>query len=135
TKHTWARWPDPVNPLVGQTWPMRDAEAVSGAPRGSIMYDNYRRRLSFDLINPSVRNFYGFTHGGPDNFAGWRSADLQVFTKGRRFRFIFLDGCQSLSKANAKAFGLTDDEIAPQTLTDYRNKGLTPSAFMGNVVN
>ena len=138
---TMASWPasgsDPATSLNAQTWPVR----------GAYQHLN-RKGFSSDLQllrgilrNPSVRNFYVLGHGSRDCIL-FLSSGSYCF---QRYRFAFLDGCESYSYGNFSMFGAVAGEIPQQQIiafqnagfTDtswYHNAGLRPAAFMGHMV-
>ncbi len=97
------------------------------------------------LASPAVRNFYGSGHGDVLTFltlpnSGWQDRGA----KGKRFRFAFLDGCNTAYSA-PDAFGRHADEksqgAAPISLSDstdgptprqwYIDNQKRPSLFLG----
>ena len=118
---------------------MRSAEEDSRLlPPGAFLQD--RLQLYYTLDSPGIRNFYGYGHGTPDSF-------LSIHPIGscfHRYRFVFLDGCQSYSLNLFSMFGAQPFEIEKQyenlessegflTAIPYANKGLWPAAFMGHL--
>ena len=128
---------NPTNSPAGQTWPIRGAESIMNP----VGFHNDLLLFGNTLLDPSVRNFYGVGHGNPDQFMWLTGGPLP-----QRYRFAFLDGCESYSYANFSMFGAVQAEVQPQNASDdsnagfvdtsyYESTGLRPAAFMGNVVN
>ena len=137
----------PQTSSAPQTWPIRGAEWKVNRQG----FDNDILLLGNILASPSVRNFYGLAH----NITVHHLGDLQTFmylTGGpfpQRYRFVFLDGCQSYQYNFFAMFGAVCAEVPPQDyrdasnnritgchseedeLTFYANSGLRPAAFMG----
>ena len=91
------------------------------------------------ITNQNVRNVYYFGHGAPDyigdTYNGLGSLYLSILlnnqaasTNNHRFRFVWLDGCETASAKWANAFGLGTRENVP--LSDYT---VRPGVFMGSV--
>ena len=100
------------------------------------------------LPQEGTRNFYYWGHGGParigfganDPFNGIRAPHLasllgnvlvtNTFQVWHAFRFVFLDGCQTGTKASEwpETFGIGP---AAETLQDFQNRGSAPRAFCG----
>ena len=129
--------------LTPQTWPIRDAES-SLNPNG---YYNDCVLFGNTLLDPAVRNFFGQCHGDAANFGGLIGGPLP-----QRYRFVYLEGCQSYSAANFAMFGAEGWEVPAQSylddsnngpcgnneeteLTCYADSGLRPAAFVGNLLN
>lgn len=100
------------------------------------------------LAQPNTRNFYYWGHGGPDKlgfasndqFNGIRARQLgsllgnvlvtNVYQVQHAFRFVFLDGCQTGTKASIwpETFGI---EPYQDTLEYFAFTGGAPRAFCG----
>ncbi len=131
---TLAYSPEDNGPGMGQTWPMRGAEASSpGVTNGTNLYYADRVRLRVTLFNPNVRNFYGFCHGASDQFGGWFSDQLKEAIK-HRYRFVFLDGCNSYSDGNFTAFGALKGEAMKLQDGAFYTNSVRPAAYIGCTV-
>jgi len=113
-----------------QTWPLRGAD-------GNMFFIRKDAGLLLSILSdPSVRNFYGFAHGAPGGFAWLPAATIKQNVK-HRYRFVFLDGCESFSGENFSAFGATGAEVAtpmaPLTISSYLGN-IRPAAFIGNTI-
>jgi hypothetical protein len=128
---------DPTTSTEPQTWPVRGAEQ-SINKRG---FDTDVEALKQILRTDSVRNLYALGHGDPHDILYLGLPSSKPF---QRYRFVFLDGCQTYSTPNFSKFGavkaeVMGQEVAPgnNALTDtawYRYiSGLRPAAFMGHV--
>ena len=101
---------------LGQTYPMRYTDSYPPHMQKDI------EQLLLFLYSKDTWNFYGFGHGNPAKFMGISPGDFKNWTNAKRFRFAFLDGCQTFSKALLTAFGADGDEIDQKlTLPDYQN--------------
>jgi hypothetical protein len=117
-----------------QTWPLRGT--FSNLNREGFKAD-WLALFSFVRYS-SARNFYGLGHGNPDEFMYFSTGEHTP----QRYRFVFLDGCDSYSYANFSFFGAVQQEIMPppsgsgnagfDDITFYASKGLRPAAFVGN---
>jgi hypothetical protein len=119
-----------------------------------------QRALKEFLGSPAVENFYGFAHAGMNIFAGISGSDLEHYIGPKRFRFAFLDGCNSGLRSHhlIRRFGAAglelgrgrtiDDlrtaqpqgplqgpvligEYAEPTAASPNNLGIRPAAFLG----
>jgi hypothetical protein len=114
---------------IGQTYPMRyqktnhmDTNITSTA----IFLDEQRLRIYLGSTNS--RNFFFDGHGDANNIAGIPSSLLNA-TIIHRYRFVFLDACNTANGDLDKAFGIN----GPKRLgSDYYHKtGIRPAAFVG----
>ncbi|HEX5219726.1 MAG TPA: hypothetical protein VFZ59_09175 [Verrucomicrobiae bacterium] len=123
----------PLSTDIPQTWPIRNK-------RRSTMDEELVRHW---LGRPDVRNFYALAHGGLDVPLG-----IDATTAKHRFRFVFLDGCESSHFYKFTSFGASlAERNFPKTLgylidlgfpgntgpmqISYYEDYLRPSAFLG----
>jgi hypothetical protein len=117
-----------------QTWPMRTVTAIGADP--NVAWKNFNRdhSLLWSFVPHSwSRNFYGYGHGNSISLLGIPSG-LNIFASVPRYRFVFLDGCQTDSGTLYHAFRATKEEINSKTPLDisyYNNTGKRPGAFLG----
>jgi hypothetical protein len=128
--------PNISNPELPQTWPVRMGDG------SAKHYTDDRVELMNLLTNKDVRNFYGYSHGSPDFFFGWEAAAYKRRFH-QRFRFVFLDGCETATGISLfKAFGMdfidgihyppedTNPDIPDDTALYHFSKK-RPAAFLG----
>jgi hypothetical protein len=133
--------PHPVFLAAPQTWPLRE-----GAYGYQTRYRSADRKLLVQIMMlAQVRNFYAHAHGDPNKFCGIDSGEWSLITKDRRFRFVFLDGCETAAGRLFYSFGAQLMEMqypvyppsdfqpppAPQITMDYYTGNTRPSAFLG----
>ena len=124
---------------ASQTWPVRATQGNSVRKRDS-------KQLLSLLANKdlNVRNFFGHGHGivrvdeiGPIatvGYMGMNESELKRKLKNRRYRFVFLNGCETASDLFS-AFGAADFEVYsydanPLDISAYSGN-LRPAAFLG----
>jgi len=114
---------------IGQTFPIRyqdsnhpdtNITAVSLA-KDEIMLQNF-------LGNTNSRNFYYNGHGSASSIAGISSATFAALIH-HRYRFVFLDGCNTANGSMDDAFGIRGP--GRFALIYYQNTGIRPGAFVG----
>lgn len=112
--------------MAGQTYPLRFVDTFLNMTQKDM------EQLLWFLFSKDTWNFYGFGHGNPSKFMGISAGDFKNWTNAKRFRFVFLDGCQTFSGALLTAFGADDREIARELLRpDYDNTlKKRPGAFL-----
>jgi len=130
-----------TNSTLGQTWPVRGAEK-NKIPEG---YHNDIQLLAGFASLPEVRNFYGSGHAD----ACFMNFEAPL---PQRYRFVFLDGCDSYHYAIFSFFGAVKGEVPAQNclsevnnlmddcdcksdeLDFYASYGLRPAAFIGSAL-
>jgi hypothetical protein len=114
---------------IGQTYPLRyqksnhpdtNITAVALA-KDAILLQTY-------LFQTNSRNFYYNGHGSKSSIANVSSASLAAIIK-HRYRFVFLDGCETANGDLDSAFGINGPGRYP--LSYYQNAGHRPAAFVG----
>jgi hypothetical protein len=115
---------------IGQTYPIRfqkdnhyDATITSDA-----IAKDHAMFLGF-LTNTACRNLYLSSHGSPSTVAGgFPASDVKKYAK-QRYRFVFLDGCDTAKGSWDKAFGINGP--GQFDVTYYQNTGIRPASFLG----
>jgi hypothetical protein len=114
----------------GQTYPLRYQK--TNHPDTNITSDSIIKDQALLLLFLSVtnsRNFYYNGHGSANTIAGGLSAsEIQSYVK-HRFRFVFLDGCNTANGSMDAAFGIHGP--GRFAITYYENTGIRPAAFCG----
>jgi hypothetical protein len=102
-----------------QTWPVRSAPlyAIVGSAPYKAAYKADKDQLLEFLRRPAARNFYARGHGpssqqGIIRFFGLEPKDFNI---KHRYRFVFLDGCQTANRKLLECFGIKGDEWASGT--------------------
>jgi hypothetical protein len=108
--------PVPAGSRAPQTWPIRDVQ-------GKSKFRADKKELLKLLKLPEARNFFGHGHGtvlvawpgAPDpdavGFMGLDVSTLKRKLKHHRYRFVFLDGCQTTGGYDLiRAFGASSME-------------------------
>lgn len=110
-----------------------------------LRFSSHWSQLSFDLMIPTVRNFFYFGHGSKEfigassintmlnrtllQFLLKNSPDPLIGTNKHPYRFVFLDGCDTAKGDLALDFGIPKQTIyATNMINRY---GLRPRAFVG----
>jgi len=114
---------------IGQTWPIRFQDTNhldTNVTDAKIIKDE--ALLVFFLTNTSSRNLYYDGHGSFDSIADIPVSLLKSLIH-HRYRFVYLNGCNTANGDLDKAFGIN----GPKRLAgDYYHKaGIRPAAFMG----
>jgi hypothetical protein len=131
--YLWFPTPEQTN-IVGQTYPLRyqktnhfDATITDNA----ILQD--AALLVVMLTNSTSRNFYYNGHGNKDCIDDevLSTSFLKKYIK-HRYRFVFLDACNTASGHLDSAFGIHGP--GQYAITYYQNTGIRPGAFVGYTV-
>jgi len=146
TAVTIAADPSPSNPALAQTWPLRlGRKQTFPSTKGTGPHPQDKYQLLAWLSSPIVRNFYGAGHGNPSLFLDLGTGDYAENIR-HRYRFVFLDGCETALGGLLGAFGATDTELAlpvyppsdvqpppalPIDINYYYATGFRPGAFVG----
>jgi hypothetical protein len=120
--------PGQTNP-PGQTYPMRFQKTNHWDPTitADALKDDEVRLEAF-LSGTNSKNFFFDGHGDADCIADIPSSRLRNYI-AHRYRFVFLDACNSANGDLDKAFGIN----GPKRLDIgyYEKTGIRPAAFMG----
>ncbi len=115
---------------VGQTYPIRyqkinhfDINITDAA----ISKDH--ALLKSFLSNTNSRNLYYHGHGSPVSIAGGFLASEVKASVKHRYRFVFLNGCDTANGGWDAAFGIHGP--GQFDITHYENTGIRPAAFCG----
>ena len=115
---------------IGQTYPLsyqKTNHLDTNITADSIIKDQALLELFLSVTNS--RNFYYNGHGSADTIAGGLPAsEIQSYVK-HRYRFVFLDGCDTANGKWDAAFGIHGP--GRFALTYYENTGIRPGAFCG----
>ncbi|MBA4149503.1 MAG: hypothetical protein H0X66_15425 [Verrucomicrobia bacterium] len=127
-----------VLPTTNRNW--GEPFVIQTGPTATNTPSDWTTLLFSGLTNREVRNFYYSGHGSPDSIGdehgGLSSALVSLFlnnNKGStnanhtRYRFVWLDGCQTANGTWPRAFGLGMREDVP--LESYTTR---PGAFCGS---
>lgn len=124
----------PTSGTNAQTWPIRynsftNADFVNTNSYYNIgtIYDE--ELLNSDIHDSRARNFYGYGHGGKDIFMGLELANVNV-NPMHRYRFAWLDGCNTANGAWDRAFHINGPGTFP--LTYYQSIHKRPALFIGH---
>jgi probable HAF family extracellular repeat protein len=93
--------------------------------------------LYSSLPKPEARNFYYFGHGGKNQLGASDDVSHCILTTAQlaqrikhRYRFIFIDGCNTAKGGLPKCFGIFETKDI-QNLSEYDKTGVRPGAFVG----
>jgi hypothetical protein len=124
----------PTSGTNAQTWPIRYNAFTNTAfvntnsyYNPGILYDD--ELLNSDLHDSRARNFYGYGHGGSDIFMGLQLAEVNV-TPMHRYRFVWLDGCNTAKGGWDRAFHINGPGTYP--LSYYQSVHRRPALFVGH---
>jgi hypothetical protein len=92
------------------------------------IYDNHLLHLM--IHDPRARNFYYFGHGSSEWFGGSIYAALEKQYKTHRYRFVWLDGCETANGDWDKVFNINGPGIFG--LDYYKERSKRPAVFMGH---
>ncbi len=115
---------------IGQTYPIRYQKKNHYDPtitQDAIIKDQALLEAFLSLTN--CRNFYYSGHGSAHSIAGGIPSDEFASVIKQRYRFVFLDGCNTANGDLDAAFGIHGP--GKYALTYYENTGIRPSAFCG----
>lgn len=115
---------------IGQTYPVRYIDANHPDPNIDFA-KAYRdeRMLARFLGNTNSRNFYYDGHGTADEILETMSAYSLTLDIRHRYRFVFLNSCNSANGTLDASFGIKGPKRFD--IDYYRKSGLRPAAFMG----
>ncbi len=124
----------PTSGTNAQTWPIRYNEFTNTAFINTNSYYNLGTFYDDELLNSYLhdsraRNFYGYGHGASDIFLGLELAEVMA-TPMHRYRFVWLDGCNTANGAWDKAFHINGPGIFP--LSYYQSVHRRPALFVGH---
>ena len=126
---------DPIGGTNAQTFPMRydyPNTVIQNTNATFITSMNHDCNLLYKMIlSSSSRNLYYFGHGGPSRFG--RFVDEPVVRnspKTHRYRFVWLDGCETGLGTWDRAFGINGPGIYP--LSNYQQGHRRPGLFVGH---
>jgi hypothetical protein len=113
----------------GQTYPMRyqNTNHMDTNITSNAIYLDAQMLWTF-LSYTNSRNFFYDGHGDADNIAGIASSVLNAVITNR-YRFVFLDSCNSANGDLDKAFGINGPKRFD--IGYYERTGIRPAAFMG----
>jgi hypothetical protein len=123
----------------GQSLPMRINRPPYGKGSGAIgdAFPRDRDSVLGTLARPDVVNFFGAGHGLGERFLGMQKGSYALWIK-HRYRFAFLDGCQTGTDELLKLWGADRRELEqPDFVTESFYKDptkynkLRPGAFLG----
>lgn len=124
---------------IGQTYPTRYQKTNHLDPsitQDAVMKDQLLLEAFLSLTNS--RNFYYNGHANANVLAsggavlgGIPTSELASYIK-HRYRFVFLDGCNTANGNLDKAFGINGPGVF--ALTYYQNTGMRPAAFCGYTI-
>jgi hypothetical protein len=115
---------------IGQTYPLRYQKTnhmdTNITYLATIMDEAL---LEIFLMNTNSRNFYYNGHGNAAGIAeGLEASELNSLIK-HRYRFVFLDGCETANGHLDQAFGINGPGVF--ALPYYQSTGIRPGAFCG----
>ncbi len=124
-------YPSPGNTNdIGQTYPIRYQKTNHFDPSitsDAILGDQALLELFLSVTN--TRNFYYNGHGSANTIAGGLPASEVGSYIKHRYRFVFLDGCNTANGKWDAAFGIHGP--GRFAITYYQNTGIRPAAFCG----
>jgi len=82
------------------------------------------------LLDPRSRNFFYYGHGDRDLLAFGIHASVLYANVMHRYRFVWLDGCETGTGTWPKVFGITERNVLP--LDYYATNWIRPGLFVGN---
>jgi hypothetical protein len=114
---------------IGQTYPMRyqktnhmDTNITAAALALDV------QRLKAYLGSTNSRNFFYDGHANANVFGGIPSSVVNATVK-HRYRYVFIDGCNSANGDLDRAFGINGPKR--YDISYYHKSGVRPAAFMG----
>ena len=114
---------------IEQTYPMRYQKSNhmdTNITSETLFLDEQRLRIF--LANTNSRNFFFDGHGDADNIAGIPTSLINL-TILHRYRYVFIDACNSANGDLDKAFGINGPKRFDMPY--YEKTGIRPAAFMG----
>ncbi|HTI70004.1 MAG TPA: hypothetical protein VMF06_08560 [Candidatus Limnocylindria bacterium] len=109
----------------GQTYPKRDP--LLDSEKAAL---DEKLLLSYLGLDDS-RNYYGRGHGFSTRFANIQCEPFKDGIDSKRFRFVFIDGCNTFSSDFLGAFGMQSFEFGSDiALSTYNAKGGRPGAYL-----
>jgi hypothetical protein len=116
------------NSANGQTFPLRYPGTNDPVPFSTIALDGHT--LERLLTNNVNRNFFYNGHAGADQLAiVLDTTYLAYLLKNHYYRWVFIDGCESVNGGLPGAFGNNMSKIEP--LSYFQTSGIRPRVFMG----
>jgi hypothetical protein len=124
----------PIGGTNAQTWPIRYNSFTNTAFIDTNSYYNLGtfyddELLNADLHDSRARNFYGYGHGGKDFFVGLQLAEVNA-SPMHRYRFVWLDGCNTANGGWDRAFHINGPGIFD--ITHYQSIHKRPALFVGH---
>ncbi|MGH7990902.1 MAG: hypothetical protein ACREDS_12030, partial [Limisphaerales bacterium] len=123
----------PTSGTNAQTFPIRYNSYTNTAFINTNSYYNLGEFYDDELLNAMLhdlraRNFYGFGHGAADIFMGLELDEVNALPM-HRYRFVWLDGCNTATGTWDKAFHINGPGIF--SLAYYTAHHRRPALFVG----
>jgi hypothetical protein len=129
-------WRGPVGGTNAQTFPVRyyynrfrsDLNPTNNDYYQGTLWDQDLLRLM--LLDPRARNFFYYGHGSPEWICSSVYSKLLVDYGMHRYRFVWLDGCETGGGSWPDTFGIHGPGLF--TFDYYRERSKRPALFIGN---
>ncbi|HET7624374.1 MAG TPA: hypothetical protein VFM25_03840, partial [Verrucomicrobiae bacterium] len=129
-------WQGPIGGTNAQTFPIRyfyndfrtDLNPTNADFFDSTSYDENLFQLM--LRDSRARNLFYYGHGTPDFIAGSVYAPLLRDNGMHRYRFVWLDGCETGNGSWPETFGIKGPGLF--SIEYYKERTKRPALFVGN---